>query len=56
MKVAAGDSFYSNIDYQLVPSLPENALYFHAQYRQSIPNQAIPGGRGSAAGELDGQR
>src|SRR6266849_3214599 len=24
-------AFYSNIDYQLVPSLPEDALYFHAQ-------------------------
>jgi len=30
-------SFYSNIDYQLVPSLPEDTLYFHAQYRQSAP-------------------
>jgi hypothetical protein len=26
-------SFYSNIDYQSVPSLPADALYFHAQYR-----------------------
>jgi hypothetical protein len=33
-------SFYSNIDYQLVPALPDNALYFHAQYRQSTPNHA----------------
>jgi D-arabinan exo alpha-(1,3)/(1,5)-arabinofuranosidase (non-reducing end) len=30
-------SYYSNIDYQLVPSLPEDTLYFHAQYRQSAP-------------------
>jgi len=30
-------SFYSNIDYQLVRSLPEDALYFHAQYRQAAP-------------------
>jgi hypothetical protein len=30
-------NFYSNIDYQLVPSLPDDALYFHAQYRQSAP-------------------
>jgi len=30
-------AFYSNIDYQLVPSLPDDALYFHAQYRQSAP-------------------
>jgi hypothetical protein len=36
------ESFYSNIDYQLVPSLPESALYFHAQYRQSTPNHADP--------------
>jgi hypothetical protein len=32
--------FYSNIDYQLVPSLPDDALYFHAQYRQATPNVA----------------
>src|SRR5438270_8527118 len=24
------EAFYSNIDYQLVPTLPEDALYFHA--------------------------
>jgi hypothetical protein len=30
-------SFYSNIDYMTVPSLPEDALYFHAHYRQSAP-------------------
>ena len=29
-----------NIDYQLVPSLPDDALYFHAQYRQATPNVA----------------
>jgi len=34
------DDFYSNIDYKLVPSLPDDALYFHAQYRQAIPNTA----------------
>jgi hypothetical protein len=33
-------SFYSNIDYQLVPALPSDALYFHAQYRQATPNVA----------------
>jgi hypothetical protein len=33
-------AFYSNIDYQLVPSLPDDALYFHAQYRQSAPPTA----------------
>ena len=31
------NSFYSNIDYMSVASLPEDALYFHAQYRQSAP-------------------
>ncbi len=35
-------SFYSNIDYQLVPALPEDALYFHAQYRQAVPNKVLP--------------
>lgn len=30
-------SFYSNIDYQTVPSLPDDMLYFHAQYRQAAP-------------------
>jgi hypothetical protein len=36
-------AFYSNIDYMLVPSLPEDALYFHAQYRQAQPCVAVPG-------------
>ncbi len=35
------DSFYSNIDYQLVPRLSGRALYFHAQYRQAAPNVAV---------------
>jgi hypothetical protein len=30
-------SFYSNIDYMTVPGLPDDTLYFHAQYRQSQP-------------------
>lgn len=34
-------SFYSNIDYQVVPSLPDRTLYFHAQYRQATPNAAV---------------
>ena len=33
-------AFYSNIDYQLVPFLPDDTLYFHAQYRQATPNMA----------------
>ncbi len=35
------DAFYYNIDYQLVPALPAESLYFHAQYRQAAPNHAI---------------
>lgn len=31
------NSFYSNIDYMTLPSLPADALYFHAQYRQAAP-------------------
>ena len=34
-------AFYSNIDYQSVASLPADALYFHAQYRQSSPCIAV---------------
>ena len=34
-------SFYSNIDYLTVPSLPDDALYFHAQYRQSAPCKPV---------------
>jgi D-arabinan exo alpha-(1,3)/(1,5)-arabinofuranosidase (non-reducing end) len=30
-------SFYSNIDYMTVPALPDDVLYFHAQYRQAAP-------------------
>jgi hypothetical protein len=30
-------SFYSNIDYFKVPRLPDDSLYFHAQYRQQSP-------------------
>ena len=37
-------SFYSNIDYLSVPRLPDEALYFHAQYRQSAPCTPVPGG------------
>ncbi len=33
-------AFYSNIDYMLVPSLPDDAMYFHAQYRQANPHVA----------------
>ncbi len=30
-------AFYSNIDYMTAPSLPDDTLYFHAQYRQASP-------------------
>jgi hypothetical protein len=33
-------AFYSNIDYLAAPSLPDDILYFHAQYRQAAPNAA----------------
>lgn len=33
------NAFYVNIDY-LLATLPDDALYLHAQYRQSTPNQA----------------
>lgn len=36
-------SFYSNIDYQTVPALPADSLYFHAQYRQAAPCIASSG-------------
>jgi hypothetical protein len=36
-------SFYSNIDYTVVPRLPDDALYFHAQYRQAAPCVASTG-------------
>jgi hypothetical protein len=40
-------AFYSNIDYLEADSLPEDALYFHAQYRQAAPNvaQSLPGAK-----------
>ncbi|MDX2154389.1 MAG: glycoside hydrolase family 172 protein [Bryobacteraceae bacterium] len=31
-------SFYSNIDFLSVDALPDDILYFHAQYRQATPN------------------
>ncbi len=44
-------AYYSNIDYMLVPSLPEDALYFHAQYRQATPNIALKGEKLNPTGE-----
>jgi len=34
-------AFYSNIDYVALDSLPDDALYFHASYRQAAPCTAI---------------
>jgi hypothetical protein len=48
-------AFYSNIDYQLVPSLPERSLYFHAQYRQATPNRAVGFAPGEKELNLDGK-
>jgi Protein of unknown function (DUF2961) len=48
-------AFYSNIDYQLVPSLPERSLYFHAQYRQATPNRAVRFAPGEKERNLDGK-
>jgi hypothetical protein len=36
-------AFYSNIDYMTVPALPDDVVYFHAQYRQSTPPVAVKG-------------
>ncbi len=47
-------SFYSNIDYQLVPNLPERSLYFHAQYRQAVPNTAVTFAEGQKQLNPDG--
>ncbi len=33
-------AFYINTDYQQMPALPADAMYFHAQYRQAVPNAA----------------
>ncbi len=49
-------AFYSNIDYQLVPALPERALYFHAQYRQAAPNSAAQFAAGAPKLNLEGHQ
>ena len=36
-------AFYSNIDYIAVPKLPDDVVYFHAQYRQATPNISVTG-------------
>jgi hypothetical protein len=49
-------ALYSNIDYQLAPTLPDDVLYFHAQYRQATPNSAEPFAAGAPELNLDGRR
>jgi hypothetical protein len=48
-------SFYSNIDYQMVPSLPDDIVYFHAQYRQKTPNEAVKFASGEKELNPDGK-
>jgi hypothetical protein len=48
-------SFYSNIDYMEVPALPEDALYFHASYRQATPNKPVVGPDGKDVLNPDGK-
>ena len=48
-------SFYSNIDYKLVPSLPDDIVYFHAQYRQKTPAPATKFAAGEKEINLDGK-
>ncbi len=48
------DAFYSNIDFQLVPALTDDVLYFHAQYRQATPNKAVAFAPGERQLNLNG--
>ena len=45
-------AFYSNIDYLEADAIPDDAMYFHAQYRQAAPTvaEALAGGK-----NLDGR-
>jgi hypothetical protein len=49
------NSFYSNIDYMEVPSLPDDVLYFHASYRQAAPSKPITGPDGRDVLNPDGK-
>ncbi len=46
-------AFYSNIDYQSVRVLPEDVLYFHAQYRQAAPCTPNTGSKQNLDGKLN---
>jgi hypothetical protein len=48
-------SFYFNIDYMDVPTLPDDILYFHASYRQAAPNKLIVGPDGKDVLNPDGK-
>jgi hypothetical protein len=50
------EAFYSNIDYKLVSAVPEDAMYFHAQYRQATPNEAVAFAAGQSEVNLQGER
>ncbi len=46
-------AFYSNIDYQTMPALPADILYFHAQYRQAAPCAPNTGSKLNLDGKLN---
>lgn len=48
-------AFYSNIDYQAVDALPEDAVYFHAQYRQETPTHAVHDANGKDVLNVNGK-
>jgi hypothetical protein len=48
-------AFYSNIDYLEAP-VPNDALYFHAQYRQATPNVPVPAGANGQKLNPDGKK
>jgi len=48
-------AFYSNIDYMELASLPADALYFHASYRQAAPNRPVAGPDGKPVLNPDGR-
>jgi hypothetical protein len=49
-------AFYSNIDFLTLEALPSDALYFHAQYRQAVPNVPLRDAEGRAINNPDGKR
>ncbi|NWG13935.1 MAG: DUF2961 domain-containing protein [Acidobacteria bacterium] len=49
-------AFYSNIDFLTLDSLPAEALYFHAQYRQAVPNAPVRDAEGRAMPNPEGKQ